>query len=126
MREMKGLAAGASAQKRANAVIPSSLDATAINSSSELQGGAATLNRPSPSPCKVPGTSGLKANLVWPAGEGLLAVSNSTSLHDSADRPSNGIPPSHAHPGRWLVLFWKLSTALARLSFYFSTPNKRR
>jgi hypothetical protein len=63
MKEMKGLAAGASAEKRANAAIPPLLDATAINSSFERQGGA-TAHPPSPSPCKVPGTSGLSANLV--------------------------------------------------------------
>ena len=42
---------------------------------------ALPLNRPSPSLCKVPGTSGLRANLVCLACLGARAVNN-TSLHD--------------------------------------------
>jgi hypothetical protein len=117
MREMKGLTAGASAQKRANAVIPSSLDATAINSSSEIQDGAATLNRPSPSPCKVPGTSGLNTNLVLPDRRGAPCCEQQqrrmTALTGLKRHSSVPYPP-------WtLVLFWKLSaTPLAPPSLF--------
>ncbi len=97
----------------------------AINTSSELHGGAPT-QPPKSEPtvvCKVPGTSGLRANLVCLPGEGALAVNNShcmTALaHHSPLEPQTALLRSM--PSLAWMLFWKFwVTSLARFS------NKRR
>ncbi len=84
----------------------------AINTSSELYGGAPT-RPPKSEPtvvCKVPGTSGLRANLVCLPGEGLPAVNNSRCMtalaHHSPLGPQTALLRSM--PNLAWMLFWKL------------------